>query len=136
LTSAALGWGLVYGFIVIVSLTFLVDKAGDYLYHRGIAKPFYIRGYRLHHKKVVLALVPSAYAALATLVYLHYFRVLWYSFWASIEVTLVLAAVCLTLDFSLDAVTIAERRMNILLHHEWVYLVVPAYVFTHLVALV
>lgn len=131
-----LGWGLVDGFIIVVALTVFVDKAGDYLYHRGIAKPFYIRGYRLHHQKVVLALVPSVYAVLAALVYFHYFRVLWASFWPSIDVTVVLAAVCLTLDFSLDAITKAERRMNILLHHEWVYLVVPAYIFTHLVALV
>jgi hypothetical protein len=126
---------LVTGFVVIMSATFLLDKAGDYLYHKGIAKPFYVLGHRLHHRKFVLAVVPASYATVATLIYLHYMRVLWSSFWPSAEFTLFLVGVCLTFDLTLDALWTREKR-NALLHHEWVYVLVPAYVFTHLVALV
>jgi hypothetical protein len=70
-----------------------------------------------------------------TLIYLHYARVLWYAFWPSVEVTLLLAGICLTLDFALDGLSSKEKR-SALLHHEWVYVVVPAYALTHLVVLV
>ena len=119
----------------MLSSTVLLNKAGDVFYRWGIAKPFYLRGYRLHHKNFVMALVPASYAIVAVLIYLHYVRVLWYGFWPSVEITLVLAGICLTLDMAVDAIYDREKRMA-LLHHEWVYLVVPAYIFTHIVALV
>jgi len=126
---------LVAGFCVVISSTLLLDKAGDYMFHRGIAKPFYLLGHRVHHRKFLLAIVPSAYLAVGTLIYLHYMRVLWSSFWPSVEISLLLAGACLALDFTLDALSRVDKR-RALLHHEWVYVVVPAYVFTHLVALV
>jgi hypothetical protein len=126
---------LVVGFVVVLSSTITLNKAGDYLYHWGIAKPFYLFGHRVHHRNFLLAIVPASYATLAALVYLHYMRVLWYSFWPSLEITLLLAAVCMTIDLTFDAISSAGRT-RALLHHEWVYFVVPAYVFTHLVALV
>src|SRR5271170_7509569 len=135
MASQELQFGLVAGFVVILTSTFLLDKAGDFLYHKGIAKPFYVLGHRLHHRKFVLAVVPASYATVATLVYLHYMRVLWSAFWPSAEFTLFLASACLLLDLTLDALTTREKR-TALLHHEWLYFVVPAYVFTHLVALV
>ncbi len=135
MTSQALEVGLVAGFFVLLTSTLALNKAGDYLYHWGIAKPFYVLGHRLHHRNVLLTFVPACYAALATLVYLHYVRVLWYSFWPSLEITLLLAAVCLTIDLTFDGLSNAEKR-RALIHHEWVYFVVPVYVFTHLVALV
>lgn len=135
MTSEAIDFGLVTGFIVVLASTLVLDKAGDYLYHRGIAKPFYLRGYRLHHRNFLLALIPSGYVVLATLIYLHFIRILWSSFWPSAEVTLALAGLCLTFDLSWDALSSSEKRKS-LFHHEWVYFLVPAYVFTHLVALV
>ncbi|MDA4115869.1 MAG: hypothetical protein OK442_04880 [Thaumarchaeota archaeon] len=126
---------LVAGFIVVVSSTALLNKAGDLLYHKGIAKPFYLFGHRLHHKNFLLALVPGVYVVVATMVYLHYMRILWYSFWPSVEITLFLVGACLTIDLTLDALSSVDKR-RALLHHEWVYLLVPAYAFTHLLALV
>jgi hypothetical protein len=126
---------LVAGFIVVLSSTLLLDEAGDFLYHKGIAKPFYLLGHRLHHANFLLAIVPASYVMVATLIYLHYVRVLWSSFWPSVEITLFLAGACLTLDFVLDALSSKEKR-RALLHHEWVYVVVPAYALTHLVAIV
>jgi len=126
---------LVAGFVVVISTTALLNKAGDLLYHKGIAKPFYLLGHRLHHRNFLLALVPAVYVAVAAMVYLHYMRILWYSFWPSVEITLFLAGACLTIDLTLDALSSADKR-RALLHHEWVYLLVPAYAFTHLLALV
>jgi len=126
---------LVVGFIVLVSATALLDKAGDLLYHKGIAKPFYLFGHRLHHRNFLLAIVPATYVVVGTLIYLHYMRVLWYSFWPSVEITLFLIGICLTVDLTLDALFTVEKR-RAFLHHEWVYVLVPAYAFTHLLALV
>jgi hypothetical protein len=125
----------VAGFIVVLSSTLLLDEAGDYMYHKGIAKPFYLLGHRLHHRNFLLAIVPASYLTVATLIYMHYIRVLWSSFWPSVEITLFLAGICLLLDFFLDALSSKEKR-RALLHHEWVYVVVPAYVFTHLIVFV
>jgi len=126
---------LVWGFVVVVSSTVLLNKAGDLLYHKGIAKPFYLLGHRLHHRNFLLALVPAVYVMVAAMLYLHYMRILWYSFWPSVEITLFLVGICLTIDLTLDALSSVEKR-RALLHHEWVYVVVPAYAFTHLLALV
>lgn len=126
---------LIAGFVIVVSSTLILNKAGDYFYHKGIAKPFYLRGYRLHHRNFLLALVPATYLALASLIYLHYVRVIWGSFWPSAEFTLLLAGACLAIDLAWDGLSSKEKRMS-LLHHEWIYFVVPAYAFTHLIALV
>jgi hypothetical protein len=126
---------LLAGFLIVITATLVLNKAGDVLYHKGIAKPFYILDHRLHHKSFLLALVPTSYVAVATLIWLHYIRVLWYSFWPSLEITLFLAGICLTFDLALDALSNFDKK-RALLHHEWVYVLVPAYVFTHLVALV
>ena len=123
------------GFIVVVASTAVLNKVGDVLYHRGIAKPFYLLGHRLHHRNVLLALVPGVYVLVATMLYLHYMRILWYSFWPSAEITLFLVGICLAIDLTLDALSTVEKR-RALLHHEWVYVLVPAYAFTHLLALV
>ena len=135
LTGQELELRLLAGFVVVLSLTLFLDKVGDFLYHKGVVKPFYLLGHRLHHRSFLLSIVPATYVSVATLIYLHYIRVLWSSFWPSVEFTLFLAGVCLMLDFTLDALSSAEKR-RALLHHEWVYVLVPAYVFTHLVAFV
>jgi hypothetical protein len=133
--TQALQIRLLAGFIVVLSSTVLLDKVGDYFYHKGIAKPFYLFGHRLHHRHVLLSAVPASYLFVASLLYVHYARVLWYSFWPSLEITLFLAGACLTIDMTLDAFSSPATR-RALLHHEWVYVLVPAYAFTHLVALV
>jgi hypothetical protein len=126
---------LVEGFAAVLVAAVLVDKLGDMLYRKGIARPFYVFGRRLHHKKVVLTAVPALYAVVALLIYAHYVRILWYAFWVTTDVTVFLAGACLAFDMVLDAILNSEKRRGIL-HHEWLYLIVPAYVFTHLVVLV
>jgi hypothetical protein len=135
LTSEELELRLLAGFIIILSSAAILNKVGDFLYHRGVAKPFYLRGHRLHHRSFLLTIVPASYVVIATLIYFHYVGVMWSSFWPSAEITLLLAATCLTFDLVLDAISNREKRMA-LLHHEWVYLLVPAYAFTHLIVLI
>lgn len=135
MTSQVLELRLLAGFVVVVSATLLLDKFGDYLYHKGIAKPFYVLGYRLHHRSILLSIVPAGYVAVAALIYLHYVRIVWYSFWPDAEITLILAGVCLAFDLAWDAFS-SEQKRRAILHHEWVYFLVPVYVFTHMVALV
>lgn len=135
LTSLSVDVGLLAGFAVVMSVIVILNKAGDVLYRKGIAKPFYVLGHRLHHKRILTSIVPASYGAVALLVYLHYMRILWYSFWTGTEVAVLLSGVCLTIDMAFDALSSREKRMA-LLHHEWIYLLVPAYVFTHLVAIV
>jgi hypothetical protein len=125
---------LAAGFVVILAAGVVLDKVGDFLFRKGIAKPFYVKGYRLHHRNVLLVLVPAAYVVLATLVSLHDLRVVWYSFWPSAAFTLFLAGTCLAIDLTLDSLSNGRMR-GTLLHHEWMYLVVPAYLFTHLLVL-
>ena len=102
---------LIAGFVIVVSSTLILNKAGDYFYHKGIAKPFYVRGYRIHHRNFLLALVPGTYVALATLIYLHYVRVLWGSFWPSAEFTLVLAGTCLAIDLAWDGLSARQEQV-------------------------
>ncbi len=135
MVNQVLEFRLVAGFLVVLSSTVILNKVGDLLYHRGIAKPFYLLGHRLHHKNFLVALVPASYVIVASMIYLHYIRVLWSDFWPSVEVTLFLAGTCLMIDLTLDALSSVEKR-RALLHHEWVYVLVPAYAFTHLVAIV
>jgi hypothetical protein len=135
LNSLVLEVRLLAGLAVVVSSMLLLDKLGNWLYGKGIAKPFYLWGHRLHHRTFLLALVPSSYSVVAVMIYLHYVRVLWYSFWPSAEVTLALVGACLAFDLVVDALSRRVKK-NAILNHEWVYVVVPAYVFTHLLILV
>jgi len=134
MANAELDLRLGEGFIVVLTTMVILDLIGTFLYERGIAKPFYLLGHRLHHKHFLLTFIPGAYLAVGAMIDLNYFRVLWSSFWPSVEITFLLGCACLIIDFTLDALSREPRKA--LLHHEWVYLVVPAYVFTHVVALV
>jgi hypothetical protein len=126
---------LVAGFVVIVFSAALIDKLGNVMYRRGIAKPFFVLGHRLHHRNVLRTVLPGAYVTTAALIYEHYLRIVWYSFWPSAEVAMLLSGVCFAFDMALDGLSGKVRRMAHL-PHEWLYLVVPMYVFTHLVTLV
>jgi len=135
LTSTAVDAGIAVGFSVLLVMTYVLDKAGNILYRRRIAKPFYVLGYRLHHRRMLLGFVPACYLALVALFEMHYLRLLWGSFWPGVEAVLLLSAVCLAFDLAWDGLSSREKQ-SALLHHEWVYLVVPAYIFTHLLVIV
>jgi hypothetical protein len=133
LTSLAIDFGLAAGFVVLLILTLILNEAGNVLYRKRIVKPFYLLGYRLHHRSILLAVMP-VYVGVVALLELHYVRLLWYSLWPGIEIALALSVACMAVDAGLD--TVSKEKSRALLHHEWVYLVVPAYIFTHLIAFV
>lgn len=135
MASQLLELRLVAGFIVLLLSEAILNKVGNIFYRKGIAKPFYLMGYRLHHRSVLRTLIPAAYVMVATFIYLHYVRILWYAFWPSVEITVLLSGICVAFDMALDALSSKEKRTT-LLQHEWLYLVVPAYILTHIVALV
>ncbi len=125
--------GLIAGFAAILLLASLGDKLGDVMFRKGLARPFYLRGHRIHHRSVVLHAFPAAYVLVAALIVLGSVQVVWHSFWTSVEITFLIAAGCLLLDLALDRVSSSERERAVL-HHELVYLAIPAYVFTHLLS--
>lgn len=126
---------LLAGFVIVVSSILILDKLGNWLYGKGIAKPFYLWGHRLHHRTFLLSLVPSSYVVVAAMINLHYMHILWGSFWPNAEVATALVGLCLAFDLSIDALSSHARR-SFVFSHEWIYVLVPAYVFTHLLVLV
>lgn len=135
LATLTLDVRLVEGFVAVVLSSALINKAGDIFYRKGIAKPFYVLGHRLHHKTVLKTVIPASYVAVASLIYVHYLRIVWSTLWLSVELTIAISVACLAFDMALDALLNSERRKGIL-HHEWLYLIVPVYALTHLVAFV
>jgi len=120
------------GFAAVLILASLGNKLGDMMFRRGLAKPFHVRGHRIHHRDVLLLAFPAAYTLVASLILLGFVQVVWSAFWTGIETTFFIAAGCLLLDATMDTVSSAMRERAVL-HHEFVYLLIPAYVFTHLV---
>jgi hypothetical protein len=52
--------GMIIGLAVEIVATILADKLGTYLFHKGYAKPFYIKGRRIHHVWIY-PLIPGFY---------------------------------------------------------------------------
>lgn len=122
--------GASMGFAGVLILASLLNKLGDVLYTKGLVSPFFVRGRRIHHRDVLFLLLPGTYSFVVSLILVGYVNVDWSGFWSGIETTFVIAACCLLLDFALDRVSFGLRE-RALLHHEWAYLLVPAYMFTH-----
>lgn len=125
---------LLLGLAILLGLTVLVDKLGTAMYRRGFAKPFYIKGRRIHHN-IIYIILPVSYAALSMLYLLGYVHFFWSDFWLRIFYSLLLCAGCLAVDFIGDKYW-PEIRKNVVLHHEWIYAIIPAFVFTYLVQIV
>jgi hypothetical protein len=124
------------GFFLVLGVTILVDKLGTVMFHRGFAKPFYIKGHRIHHS-VIYSIVPIAYGVFSVFYYFGYVRLTW--IWPGIGDKLVglalLVALCITIDAIGDKFW-PEIRKNVILHHEWIYSIIPAYLFTYLFVIV
>lgn len=126
--------GAAIGLAAVLILASLVNELGDVMFRRGFAKPFYVKGHRIHHRDVLFILFPAAYTMIVSLILLGFIHVIWGTFWTGIETTLLITAGCFVLDFALDGVSFGTMREKAILHHEWVYLLIPAYVFTHVLA--
>ena len=131
--SARLDFGIALGFVAVLLLASLLNKLGDVMFRKGLARPFYLRGLRIHHRDVLMFGLPSAYWFVIYLVLVGALKVIWSAFWTGIETTFLIAGICLALDLALDRASI-EMRVRAILPHEVIYLLIPAYVFTHIVA--
>jgi hypothetical protein len=127
LVFAGIGIGLV---LVLVS-TWAVDRLGTAMYRKGFAKPFFIRGKRVHHNCIYL-IVPVSYAALVMLFFLGYVHVMWGGLWIR------LGFMGLIVPLSICADLLGDRfcpriRKNAIVHHEWIYTILPLYLLTYVV---
>lgn len=127
--------GIVLGFFVTLMLVSVLNRFGDAMFRRGFAKPFYIRGHRLHHRPILHVAVPVAYTSLALLVVFGFVRIVWRLLWTGLATTVVIAAACLTLDLLWDQRSSWGARWGVL-HHELIYLAIPAFAFTDFLKLV
>jgi hypothetical protein len=126
--------GVFIGLAAILLLTYLVDTLGTAMFHRGFAKPFYIKGKRIHHR-VIYLILPTAYGLFVAFYFLGYILVPWHSFWDRLSTVGILSACTLAIDFLGDRFW-PRIRKNVILHHEWLYALIPAAVFTYLVTIV
>jgi len=120
-----------FGLAALIILLFLVDNLGTAMFHRGFAKPFYIRGRRIHHS-VIYIVIPIAYGVLVSMYLLGYLLVPWNGFWFRLSAVGALTACTVVIDFLGDKFW-PEIRKNVILHHEWFYALIPAALFTYVV---
>lgn len=119
---------MLVGLAILLGVTVVVDKLGTAMFHRGFAKPFYVKGHRIHHS-IIYLIVPMCYGAISVLYFLGYIVPIWSHLWTNLGYVAVMTTVCLVVDFLGDKFW-PEIRKNVILHHEWIYSVIPAFVFS------
>jgi hypothetical protein len=123
---AAFYIGIVVGFVLVLLITTFVDKLGTFLFHRGYAKPFYVKGHRIHHVWIY-AIIPSAYLIFTLLLLFGYVLPIWDDMYLRLASIIPIAAACMCIDFIGDKKW-PKIRKNVILHHEWVYTFILVYV--------
>jgi hypothetical protein len=122
---------LLLGLTFLLSVAFLVDRLGTAMYRRGFAKPFYIKGRRIHHS-IIYPILTISYGALSLLYLLGYLHVIGNDFWLKILFSAFICAGCMGVDIIGDKYW-PEIRKNVIFHHEWIYAVIPVFIFTYVV---
>jgi hypothetical protein len=123
-----LNFGLVVGFAMTLAIATVLNEFGDVMFRRGVARPFFFGKYRLHHRRFLYVYLPIGYAMLSALIRLGIVQVVWSDSWTGIVTTVVIAAGCLLLDLAVDY---AQDSWGWgFIHHELIYLAVPAFAFT------
>ncbi len=126
--------GVLMGFVFLLLLTVVVDKLGSAMFRRGFAKPFYIKGRRIHHR-VIYMIVPTAYGIFSILYILGHITLTWHAFWGQLGILAAIVAMCVSVDAIGDKFW-PEIRKNVIFHHEWVYSLIPAYMFAVMITIV
>ncbi len=119
------------GLILILATTLIVDRLGTAMYRKGFAKPFFIRGRRVHHDCIYF-IVPTSYVLLGALFLLGYVQIIWGTLWLKLAFTGVILAGSIAADFLGDMLW-PRIRTNAILHHEWIYTIIPAFILTYVV---
>lgn len=126
--------GVILSLSAILFTTIVVDKLGTAMFKRGFAKPFYIKGHRVHHSCIYL-IVPLLYSIFLGLYVFGYIQIVWGTLYYNLAWTILLLAATMSVDFLGDKFW-PKIRKNVILHHEWVYTLVPAYILTTIVIVV
>ena len=121
-------FGAAIGLFSILAVAALLNRFGDTMFRKGVAMPFFFGSRRLHHRQFLFYALPTIYAVLAAMFLTGYITIVWSLFWGGLVTTVIIAATCLVFDLVLDYVN-GGGRLGFL-HHELIYLVVPAYAFT------
>ena len=127
---------MLVGFVLLLGITVIVDKLGTAMFHRGFAKPFYIKGRRIHHS-IIYLITPLAYGVFSVLYVFGYIQLnwTWTGVWEQLVIVPLLLAACIAIDAIGDKFW-PEIRKNVVLHHEWIYSIIPAYIFAHVFIIV
>jgi hypothetical protein len=125
---------MLVGFVLLLGVTVIVDKLGTAMFHRGFAKPFYIKGHRIHHS-VIYSIIPIAYGIFSILYFFGYVRLTWSIAGDQLAILALLIAFCIAIDAIGDKFW-PEIRKNVILHHEWIYSIIPAYLFAQMIIIV
>jgi hypothetical protein len=123
----SLYFGLTVGFFATVTIASALDKFGDAMFRRGVARPFFLGKHRLHHRTFLFGVVPVAYIAVALMVLEGVVKIRWSLFATGLAGTALVAIDCLALDLVIDY--LRGGRGWGFLRHELVYLAVPMYAF-------
>lgn len=127
-TYANLYVGLMLGFVVIMVVAAALDRFGDAMFRRGVARPFFVLGRRLHHRSFLYRAVPLAYIAVSALILFGYVHIVWSLFWTGIAGTILVAVDCVIMDMVMDYAL--KGRGMWLFRHELLYAAVPLYAFS------
>jgi hypothetical protein len=117
---------MLIGFAFLLGITVVIDKLGTAMFQRGFAKPFYIKGHRIHHS-VIYMVVTVAYGMFSVFYFFGYIRIIWNVAWDQFAIVTLMVAACMVIDAIGDKFW-PEIRKNVILHHEWVYSIIPAYI--------
>jgi len=126
--------GILAGFAGTLVLSMVLDRFGDVMFKRGVARPFFFGRYRLHHRRFLFVFLPAGYAMLSTLILAGYIQIVWSDLWTGIGSTMVIGLACLVLDLAVDYARDSGGWWFV--HHELIYLAVPAFAFTDFLRLV
>ena len=129
MTSTAFHIGAVIGLIAVVATALTIDKLGSFMFRRGYANPFFVLGRRVHHVWVSV-LLPFCYIVFIYFMITGYIHPIWDLFWYRLALVLPVVGFCLAVDFICDSRKIGSTGV---LRHEWVYVLIPAYIFTFVV---
>jgi hypothetical protein len=126
--------GMAIGFVATLAIAAGVNRLGDAMFRRGVARPFFVGRYRLHHRRFLFVFLPAGYITLSLMILAGFIQIIWTDFWTGILSTLLIAASCLILDLGIDY---AKNQGGWgFFHHELIYLAVPAFAFSDFLRLV
>lgn len=121
-------FGLTVGFFATVAIASALNQFGDAMYKRGVARPFFVGRYRLHHRSFLFKALPVGYLIVAAMVMTGYVEIVWSLLWTGLAGTILVAIDCLMVDLTIDY---ARKGRGLgFLRHEIVYFAIPVYAFS------